>query len=64
LKFQGHPKSTDAKRALYGSKTHKELAVIPKPVPAPIPARKTAPNAYSGNGADTVGPAVYDPKLS
>jgi hypothetical protein len=22
LKFQGHPKSTDAKRALYGSKTH------------------------------------------
>jgi len=46
---------------LYGSKTHHELAVKPKPVPAGIPARKVAPNAYSGLGQDTVGPALYNP---
>lgn len=50
LKFQGHPKSTDAKRMLYGSKTHGELAVIPKAVPNGIPSRKVAANAYSGLG--------------
>jgi hypothetical protein len=35
---------------LYGSKTHGELAVIPKAVPNGIPSRKVAANAYSGLG--------------
>ena len=52
LKFQGHAKSTDAKRALYGSKTHQDLAVIPKPVPNGIPGKKMAPTAYTGIGFD------------
>lgn len=62
LKFQGHAKSTDAKRALYGSKTHKDLAVVPKPVPSGIPGKKMAPKAYTGLGFDQVGPALYNPK--
>lgn len=40
---------------------HDEIAVIPKPVPAPIPGRKVAPDAYSGIKFDTVGPALYNP---
>jgi hypothetical protein len=47
---------------LYGSKTHNDLVVIPKPVPAGIPGRKIAPTAYTGLGQDTVGPALYNPK--
>ena len=61
LKFMGHPASTDEKRRIYGSKTHSELKVIPKPVPVGIPARKMAANAYTGLKQDTVGPALYDP---
>jgi hypothetical protein len=57
----GHPASTDEKRRIYGSKTHSELKVIPKPVPVGIPARKMAANAYTGLKQDTVGPALYDP---
>jgi len=63
LKFQGHPKSTDAKRAAYGSKVHGDLTVIPKAVPNGIPNKKLAPQSYSGNGQDTVGPALYNPKV-
>jgi hypothetical protein len=59
----GHPASTDDKRRIYGSKVHNDLAVIPKPVPVGIPARKVAANAYSGLGQDTVGPALYNPNL-
>jgi len=38
----GHKKSTDAKRDLYGSKTHADLAVVPKPGPPGIPGKKMA----------------------
>jgi hypothetical protein len=47
---------------MYGSKTHKDLSVIPKPVPNGIPGKKMAPNAYTGLGFDQVGPALYNPK--
>jgi len=59
---------------MYGSKTHQELSVVPKPVPAGIPGKKMAPNAYTGLepvgtgitnaglGFDQVGPALYNPK--
>lgn len=61
LKFMGHPASTDDKRKIYGLKVHSDIAVIPKPVPVGIPARKVAANAYTGLGQDTVGPALYNP---
>lgn len=61
LKFQGYPKSTDAKRTLYGSKTHHDIVVVPKPSTVGIPSRKIAPKAYSGLAQDTVGPALYNP---
>ena len=40
--------------------------MVPKPVPAPIPGRKGAPDAYSGDirKRDTVGPALYNPNLN
>lgn len=38
--------------------------MVPKPVPAPIPGRKVAPDAYSGVKRDTVGPALYNPNLN
>jgi hypothetical protein len=61
LKFTGLPKSTDAKREMYGAKKHAPIAVVPKPVPAGIPGKKIALNAYTGLGQDTVGPALYNP---
>ena len=64
LKFMGHAKSTDAKRLIYSSKTHRDLKVAPRPVPPPIPGKKIAPDNFSGNGTDTVGPARYDPKFT
>lgn len=36
---------------------------MPKPVPPPIPARKSAPDSYQGQKGDTVGPALYNPNL-
>ncbi len=48
---------------MYGAKSHSDLVVVPKPVPAPIPARKVAPDAYSGIGQDKVGPALYNPNI-
>jgi hypothetical protein len=59
----GYLQSTDAKRLKYGEKTHGELAVVPLAVPPPIPSRKVANDAYSGVKQDTVGPALYNPKL-
>lgn len=57
----GHKKSTDAKRDLYGSKTHADLAIVPKPGPPGIPGKKMAQHAYTSLGQDTVGPALYNP---
>ena len=48
---------------MYGAKSHSDLVVVPKPVPAPIPARKVASDAYSGIGQDKVGPALYNPNI-
>ena len=61
LKFMGHPKSTDAKRAMYGTKQHNAQATVPKAGPPGIPGKKIAPQAYSGLNQDTVGPALYNP---
>lgn len=38
--------------------------MAPRPVPPPIPAKKLAPENFSGMGTDTVGPAKYDPKFT
>lgn len=64
LRFTGKPKSTDAKRELYGSHVHADQSVIPKAGPPGIPGKKIAPQAYTGLGHDTVGPALYNPNLN
>ena len=60
----GNPKSADASRRNYMSKTHKPEVVPVTAVPAPIPSRKAANNSYTGVKTDTVGPQVYEPKVN
>jgi len=45
----------------YNSKKHHDLAVKPQGRAPSIPAKKISSNSYSGNGRDTVGPALYNP---
>lgn len=54
---------TDQSREKYNANHHKELGV-PKPVPPSIPAKKISSQSYSAVGNDTVGPALYDPKVN
>ena len=63
LKFTGNPTSLDRSRSNYNSKRHKDLAVVPNQIPASIPSKKSNQNSYTGNGLDTVGPAVYNPDV-
>ena len=43
---------------------HSDLAVKPVGKAPSIPAKKISSNSYSGNGSDTVGPALYNPNYS
>ena len=64
MKFVGRPTSLEKSRTKYDGAKHANLAVVPNPKPASIPSKKTNQNCYSGNGHDTVGPAVYNPNLA
>lgn len=37
---------------------------MPRPIPPSIPAKKLSNQCYSAVGTDTVGPALYEPKLN
>lgn len=48
----------------YSKHVHKKNAIIPAQQTPSIPSKKLAQTAYTGRNLDTVGPAVYNPKLS
>ena len=63
LKFTGLPSDLDRSRAKYNTMRHKNFSVQPVGIPPSIPSKKSNQNAYTGNGQDTVGPAVYNPNM-
>jgi hypothetical protein len=59
----GWPGSNDKSRDKYNASKHNDLVNIPKAVPASIPGKKVSSQSYSAVGHDTVGPALYNPKI-
>ena len=47
----------------YERNRNKGVTHIPKSLPPSIPSKKVSTQAYTGNKTDTVGPALYNPKL-
>lgn len=59
----GRPGLNDRSREKYNAAVHNDLVNIPKAVPASIPGKKVSAQSYSAVGHDTVGPALYNPKI-
>lgn len=57
------PHYLDSTAQKYGKYTHKQIAVIPAQQNPSIPSKKLPATAYSGRNHDSVGPAVYNPKM-
>jgi hypothetical protein len=47
----------------YNANRNRGVELIPKSLPPSIPSKKVSAQAYTGTKTDTVGPALYNPKL-